>query len=87
MANSASARKRARQNVVRRVHNMGFRSRMRTYVKRVMHAVEAGDKEVANAALKEAGSILDKTVSKGLIHANKAARTKSRLNAHVKGMS
>ncbi len=87
MANSASARKRVRQNVVSRVHNMGIRSRMRTYVKRVVSAIEGGNKETANAAFKDAASILDRTVSKGLIHANKAARTKSRLNASVKAMS
>ena len=87
MANSAQARKRARQNIVSRVHNMGFRSRMRTYVKRVVQAIDGGDKEAATAAFKEAAAILDRTVSKGLIHANMAARTKSRLNTRVKSMS
>lgn len=86
MANSPSARKRARQNVVRRTHNMGLRARMRTYVKRVQAAVEGGDKEAAQAAYREATSMLDKTVSKGLVHANNAARQKSRLNARVKAM-
>ena len=86
MANSPQARKRARQAENNRQHNAGLRARMRTYVKRVVSAIEAGDKEAASTAYKAAVSILDKTVSKGLVHKNKAARHKSRLNAHIKGM-
>ena len=86
MANSASAKKRARQAIVRRGHNMSLRARMRTYVKRTVAAIESGDKEAAAAAFKEAGSVLDSSASKGLIHANNAARQKSRLNARVKAM-
>ncbi len=86
MANIASARKRARQAVKRREHNMALRSRMRTYVKKVQHAIEAGNKEAAVAAFESAKTVLDGSVSKGIIHANKAARQKSRLNAHIKAM-
>lgn len=86
MANNPAARKRARQNVVRRAHNMGLRARMRTFVKRVTAAVDSGDKEAAQVALRDASSMLDKTASKGLIHANNAARQKSRMNARVKAM-
>ncbi len=86
MANIASARKRARQNIKRRAHNMALRSRMRTYVKKVRRAIEAGDKEAAQAAYREAVSVLDSTANKGLIHKNKAARHKSRLNAQIKAM-
>ena len=86
MANIASARKRARQNIKRRAHNMALRSRMRTYVKKVRRAIEAGDKEAARAAYREAVSVLDSTANKGLIHKNKAARHKSRLNAQIKAM-
>ncbi len=86
LANIASARKRARQNIKRRAHNMALRSRMRTYVKKVRRAIEAGDKEAAMAAYREATSVLDSTASKGLIHKNKAARHKSRLNAQIKAL-
>lgn len=87
MANTPQARKRARQAEKNRQANAGLRARMRTYVKRVISAIESGDKEAASTAYKSAISILDKTVSKGLVHKNKAARHKSRLNAHIKGMS
>ncbi len=86
MANIASARKRARQNIKRRAHNMALRSRMRTYVKKVRRAIEAGDKEAAQAAYRKAVSVLDSTADKGLIHKNKAARHKSRLNAQIKAL-
>lgn len=87
MANSASARKRARQSEKRRLHNQALRSRMRTYVKAVSAAVASGDKDAANAAFKEAVPYIDSAVSKGLIHKNKASRSKSRLNAHIKSMA
>ncbi|ACL74279.1 30S ribosomal protein S20 [Thioalkalivibrio sulfidiphilus] len=86
MANIASARKRARQAEKNRQHNMALRSRFRTSVKKVLKAVVAGDKEAAQAALKAAVPVIDGTVNKGLIHKNKAARHKSRLNARVKAM-
>lgn len=86
MANSAQARKRARQAVKHRTHNMALRSRMRTYVKRTRAAIASGDKEKATAAFREVQSVLDSSVGKGLIHANKAARQKSRMNAQIKAM-
>jgi len=86
LANIASARKRARQAEKNRQHNMALRSRFRTSVKKVLKAVVAGDKEAAQAALKAAVPVIDGTVNKGLIHKNKAARHKSRLNARVKAM-
>ena len=84
MANSAQARKRARQAVSRRAHNASLRSRMRTSVKRVARALDANDAEAAATALKLAGPVLDGAAGKGLIHKNKAARHKSRLNARLK---
>ncbi|HFB99133.1 MAG TPA: 30S ribosomal protein S20 [Bryobacterales bacterium] len=87
MANSNQARKRARQAVKRRAHNMALRSRMRTFVKKVQKAIDAGDREAAVAAFRAAQPIVDGAVNKGLIHRNKAARIKSRLNAHIKGMA
>ncbi|HHJ19158.1 MAG TPA: 30S ribosomal protein S20 [Gammaproteobacteria bacterium] len=86
MANIASARKRARQAVKKRAHNMSLRSRMRTYVKRVRAAIDAGDKDAATAAYSDVVSSLDSSASKGIIHANNAARKKSRLNAQIKAL-
>ena len=87
MANSPQARKRARQAVRRRAHNASLRSRMRTSVKRVARALDAGDADAAGAALKQAGPALDGAAGKGLIHKNKAARHKSRLNARLKALA
>ncbi len=87
MANSASARKRARQANTRRLHNQGLRSRMRTHIKGVLAAVASGDKASATAAYSLAVPFIDSAVSKGLIHKNKASRSKSRLNASVKAMA
>ncbi|WP_305909320.1 30S ribosomal protein S20 [Methylomarinum sp. Ch1-1] len=87
MANSPQARKRARQAEKSRVRNAGQRSNLRTFTKRVSAAVEAGDKEQAQAAFRKAVPIIDSAVNKGLIHKNKAARSKSRLNAKVRSMA
>ena len=86
MANIASAKKRARQAEKNRLHNTGFRSMFRTYLKRVVTAIEKGDKEAASSAYKEALPVIDKLAGKGLIHKNKAARHKSRLNAQIQAM-
>ncbi len=83
MANSAQARKRARQAIVRRNRNAGERSRYRTFIKKVQAATEAGDKDAANTALKAAIPVLDGMVVKGILHKNTAARYKSRLNARI----
>lgn len=86
LANTAQAKKRARQAETRRQHNAGMRSMFRTYVKRIVYAVEAGDKAKAEDAYKTAIPVIDGMVSKGLIHKNKAARHKSRLNSTVRAM-
>ncbi|NOT83300.1 MAG: 30S ribosomal protein S20 [Methylococcaceae bacterium] len=83
MANTAQAKKRARQAEKSRVRNAGQRSNLRTFVKKVLAAVKTGNKEQAQAAFKIAEPILDSAVNKGLIHKNKAARGKSRLNAKI----
>ncbi len=87
MANIKSAIKRARQNIKIRERNVSARSMYRTFVKNVLKAVEAGDKELARAAYAKAQPIIDKAAGKGLIHKNKASRIKSRLSARVKAMS
>ena len=84
MANSPSARKRARQAEKRRRHNQAQRSMLRTHLKKVVKAVDAGDKEGAEAAYKAAVPVIDSMANHGLIHRNKAARHKSRLNAQVR---
>ena len=86
MANSAQARKRARQAVRKRAHNASLRSRMRTSVKRVVRALNANDADTAGAAMKRAEPILDSAAGKALIHKNKAARHKSRLNTRLKAL-
>ena len=87
MANTAQSRKRARQAEVRHTRNVGVRTRFRTFLKKVTAAIESGDKAAAETLYKETVSIIDKTASKGLIHQNKAARHKSRLNAQIRAMS
>jgi len=86
MANSPQARKRARQNDKRRVQKASQRSMFRTYLKRVYTAIEAKDLEAAKTAFTEALPVIDRMADKGLIHKNKAARHKSRLNAHIKAL-
>lgn len=86
MANSKQAAKRARQNQKRRLHNMALRSKVRTYIKKVSAAVEAGDKAAAETAYKAAQPIIDTMVNKGILHKNKAARHKSRLTRDIKAL-
>ena len=87
MANSAQARKRARQAVKQRAHNASLRSAMRTAVKRVQKAIVAGDKAAAQVVFQQSVSEIDSIADKKIIHKNKAARHKSRLSAAVKGMA
>lgn len=86
MANIKSAQKRARQSVKNRAHNMAMRSKMRTYLKKVATAIESGDRAAAEAGYKEAVPVLDAMVTKGIVHKNKAARHKSRLNARIRSL-
>ena len=87
MANIKSAKKRARQAVKRRAHNMALRSRFRTYLKKVDTAIESGDQSAAREALSSARPVIDMMVNKGIIHKNKAARHKGRLTKRVQAMS
>lgn len=86
MANSASARKRVRQAVKNRQLNMGMRSKARTSMKKVITAIENGDKSSAQELFKEMVPVVDGVARKGLYHKNKIARHKSRLNAKIKAM-
>ena len=87
MANSLQAKKRARQAETNRQSNHSQRSKLRTHVKKVAKAIQDSDKEAAIAAYKAAVPVIDSMTGKGLIHKNKAARHKSRLNSHIKSMS
>ena len=87
MANTAQARKRARQSVARNKHNASMRSMMRTSIKRVREAIAAGDQGKAAEVFGKATSIIDRVADKKIIHKNKAARHKSRLAAAIKAMA
>ena len=87
MANIKSAKKRARQAEKRRRHNAGLRSMVRTYIKKVVTEIATGNKENAQKAYLEAVPVIDRMVSKGIIHKNKAARHKSRLSAQIKDLA
>jgi len=84
MPNTQSAKKRLRQNDVRRLRNRGVRSTMRAAVRRVREAVVAGDQEKAQSEFRIACKKLDQAAARNVIHRNAANRTKSRLNAAVK---
>ncbi|MDX5298373.1 MAG: 30S ribosomal protein S20 [Gammaproteobacteria bacterium] len=86
MANSPQAKKRARQSEKRRKQNASMRSMARTYIKKVVAKIEAGNYEEAQAALVAATPIIDSMVNKGLFAKNKVARHKSRLNAKIKAL-
>ncbi|MEE2891709.1 MAG: 30S ribosomal protein S20 [Pseudomonadota bacterium] len=83
MANIASAKKRARQAEVSRRRNASQRSMVRTAIKKVQSAIGAGDYASAQAAYLAAVPVIDRMADKGIMHKNKAARHKSRLNAQV----
>ena len=86
MANIKSAKKRARQAVVHNARNSAQRSMLRTAVKKVLKAIDANDQAGARTAFNTAQPILDRFAARGLIHKNKAARHKSRLNARIRAL-
>ncbi|MEK7230520.1 MAG: 30S ribosomal protein S20 [Pseudomonadota bacterium] len=87
MANIASARKAARQSEKRRQHNMSLRTELRSALRRVKKAIDAGDKTAARAVLHASTKVLDSIADKKIIHKNKASRHKSRLSAAIKAMA
>ncbi|MDG2106133.1 MAG: 30S ribosomal protein S20 [Gammaproteobacteria bacterium] len=87
MANTPQARKRVRQAVKARTRNAAQKSNFRSSIKKVLKSLAEKNKDQSNANFKEAMSIMDKLVIKGLIHKNKAARHKSRLNKHIQKLS
>ena len=87
MANSPQARKRAKQNSVRRLRNQSQRATVPTAIKKLDAAIPSSDKEMAQSAYIASVSMIDKATIKGLHHKNRASRLKSRLNKRVKEMA
>lgn len=87
MANTAQAKKRARQAEGRRKHNVSLRSMVRTSIKKVVNAITGGEKSLAEAAYKVSVPAIDSMARKGLISKNKAARHKSRLNTRIRALA
>ena len=87
MANSAQARKRARQAAVNNKHNASLRSSLRTAVKQVRKAIQVGDKAAAAQTLRASQAVIDRIADKKIVHKNLASRTKSRLAHAIKSMA
>jgi small subunit ribosomal protein S20 len=86
MPQTKSAKKRLRQNIVRRERNRAVKRAVRTQCKKVLEAVQAGNVEGAKAELKAAAQKLDRAAAHKIVHRNAAARTKSRLSARIKAL-
>jgi len=84
MPTSISAKKRLRQNEVRRTRNKMIKTNVRGQVRKVLAAIEAGDAETIEKEFCSAVKKLDQAAAKNVFHANKAARTKSRLSKAIK---
>ena len=87
MANSAQARKRARQAEVKRQHNASLKSALRTAVKKVRKAIATGDKAAATTELRASQSVIDRITDKKIVHKNTSSRTKSRLAQAIKALA
>jgi small subunit ribosomal protein S20 len=87
MANTAQARKRARQAEATRQRNASQRSALRTAVKKVKKAIAAGDKAAAGAVFRESQAVIDRIADKRIVHKNLASRTKSRLAQAIKALA
>jgi small subunit ribosomal protein S20 len=83
MPNHKSAEKRMRQNEKRRAINRGNRTKVRSYIKKLRSALESGKSDEINRVLPETIAVIDKSVQKGVLHANAAARYKSRLTVRA----
>lgn len=83
MPNHKSAEKRVRQNEKRRLINRSHRSKVRTYIKRLRAALDSNKGEDVQTVLPEVISVIDKSVQKGVMHKNAAARYKSRLTVRA----
>ena len=79
MPNKKSAERRMRSSATKRLHNQAIKSRVGTLEKKFLQSVSAKDRDASSTALRDVGSALDKAAKVGVIHANMAARKKSRL--------
>jgi len=86
MANSAQAKKRARQAEATRMRNASQKSELRTAVKKVRKAIAAGDKAVATKVMQESQAVIDRIADKRIVHKNTVSRTKSRLSQAIKSL-
>ena len=86
MAYTSQAKKRARQNDKVRSHNASLRTVLRTALKKIVKAIQSGDKKIAKKQYDENISLIDRIADKKIIHKNKAARHKSRLNSAIKAL-
>ena len=87
MANHKSALKRARQNDIRRLRNRGYKTQVKNAVKNVRSAISENTPDKAQEDLKAAVSIIQKTVSRGVIHRKTASRKIARLSRQVHRLS
>ena len=83
MANIKSAKKRAEISERNRLKNVSIKSAVKTAIRKVLETVKAAKSEELTAALNKAYSVIDKAVSKGVLHKNTAARKKSRITRHI----
>ncbi len=86
MANTAQARKRARQAETTRQRNVGLKSSLRSAVRKVKKAIAAGDKVAATKELQSQQSVIDRVADKRIVHKNTASRSKMRLAQAIKAM-
>jgi small subunit ribosomal protein S20 len=87
MANSAQAKKRARQAEVTRQRNASLKSELRTAVKKVKKAIATGDKAAATKTMHDSQAVIDRIADKKIVHKNLVSRTKSRLSSAIKALA
>jgi len=87
MANSAQAKKRARQAEATRMRNASLKSELRTAVKKVRKAIATGDKAAATKSLQDSQAVMDRISDKKVVHKNVVSRTKSRLSSAIKSLA
>jgi small subunit ribosomal protein S20 len=87
LANIKSAKKRARQAIKRRAHNVALRSQVRSAVRKVMKAIESGNKEAAKAEFAVVVPQIDRMATKGILRKSRAAHYKSQINARLRAMA
>ena len=87
MANTAQAKKRARQAEATRMHNASLKSELRSAVKKVRKAIATGDKSAASKTMQESQAVMDRIADKKIVHKNVVSRTKSRLSSAIKALA